>query len=78
MHSMTKMSPLELTLGKEARKPSPWDEKTIPKKLSKWSRGVRNCTPKLKSSWSRLKNGIKNMPIKHEGMWSLRLGNTCD
>jgi len=28
-------------------------------------------------SWSKFKNNMKNMRIKHESMWSLKLGNTC-
>jgi hypothetical protein len=40
-------------------------------------RGWEKNTFKLRSSWNRLKSGMINMPIKHNGMWNLKLGNTC-
>jgi hypothetical protein len=44
--------PFELTLGKEVRKPmdltTPMSKKIIPKKLWRWSKGVKNYTPKPK------------------------------
>jgi hypothetical protein len=58
MHLETKMSPFELTLGKEVRK------------LWKWSKSVKKNTFEPKSFWSRLKNGTKSMPLKYEGIWS--------
>jgi hypothetical protein len=48
--------------------PFPWDDRIVLKKLWRWSKGVKSYTFELKSSWSRLKNGMKSMHIKHEGM----------
>jgi hypothetical protein len=39
---------------------------------------VWKVTSKPRSSWNNLKNNMKNMPIKHKGVWSSRLGNTCE
>jgi hypothetical protein len=45
------MFPFKLTLGKEARKPMdlaiPMGRKAIPRKLWRWSKGVKNYTLKL-------------------------------
>jgi hypothetical protein len=54
-----------------------WDEDITPRKLWGWSRGMKRNMPEPKSFWNKLKNGMKNMPIKHESMWSLKLGNMC-
>ncbi len=80
MHLVTKMSPCELVLRKEAKKPM---DLTIPmgqRDLSKEAIGMvkrKNYTPKPRNSWNRLKNGMRSMPIEQEGTWSLKLGNTC-
>jgi hypothetical protein len=52
------MSPFELALGKEVRK------------LWRWLRGVKINTFEPKSFWNKLKKGMKNMPLKYEGIWS--------
>jgi hypothetical protein len=81
MHIVTKMSPCELMLKKEARKPMdlaiPMGRREPSKEALGWSKGMRNYTPKLRNFWNRLKNGIRSMPIDYEGTWSLKLSNTC-
>lgn len=58
MHLEIKMSPFELALGKEVRM------------LWRWSRGVKINTFEPKNFWNKFKNGMKNMPLKYEGIWS--------
>jgi hypothetical protein len=57
-HLETKISPFELALGKEV------------KELWRWSKGVKINTFEPKSFWNRLKNDMKSMPLKSEGIWS--------
>ncbi len=45
-----------------------WDIKIIPRKLWRWSRGVKKNMFELRSSWNMLKSGTKSMPTKREGM----------
>jgi hypothetical protein len=78
---VTKMFPFELALGKEAKKlmdlviPMGW------RNHSKETVGtIKGCEEKYawaKKLLNRFKNGMRNMPTKHEGMWSLRLSNMC-
>jgi hypothetical protein len=37
---------------------------------------MKKSKPELRSSWNKLKNDMKNMLTKHEGMLSLKLGNS--
>jgi hypothetical protein len=67
-------------LGKEIRKPMdlaiPMGQNVIERK--QWrSRGMKRNMPESKSFWNRFRNNMINMPIRHENMWSLKLGNTC-
>jgi hypothetical protein len=47
------------------------------KEVMEWSKGMKKNTPERRSSWSRLKSDMRNMPTKYENMLSLRLDNTC-
>ncbi len=48
MHLVTKMFPFELTLGKEAKKlmdlAIPMGRRATPRKLWRWSKGMKNYT----------------------------------
>jgi hypothetical protein len=82
MHLVIKTFPCELVLRKEAKKPM---DLTIPmgqREPSKESIGIVKWHKELytqakKNSWNRFKNGMRSMPIEHEGTWSLKLGNMC-
>jgi hypothetical protein len=72
MHLATKMSPFELTLGKEVGKPMdltiPMGRKYHSKEVVKMVKGCKEKYPKPKNSWSRLKTDMRSMPTKHKGM----------
>jgi hypothetical protein len=80
-HSMTKIYLFELTLEKEAKKSMDLtihvDVKITPRKLWRWSKGMRKNMPKPRNFWSKFKSDMRNMPTKHEGMLNLKLGNMC-
>ncbi len=75
------MSLSELVLKKKAMKPMdltiPMGQKDHSNKVVEMVKRCEELCAKPKKYWSRFKNSMKNMPTKHKGRWSLRLGNTC-
>jgi hypothetical protein len=75
------MSSFELVLKKKTMKPMdltiPMGQKDHSKKFMEMVKGCEELCAEPKKYWSMLKNSMKNMPTKHKGRWSLRLGNTC-
>jgi hypothetical protein len=76
-----KMFSFELALGKEAMKlmdlAIPMRRRDHFKKTMEMVKGHEEKYVRTKKLWSKYKNNMRSMPIKHKGMWSLKLGNTC-
>jgi hypothetical protein len=76
------MFSFELTLGKEAKKlmdlaiPMGWRDYF--KEAMEMVKGLEKKMHEPRNFWKRFKSNMRSMPIKHKGVWSLKLGNTCD
>ncbi len=81
MHSMTKMFSFKLTLRKETRKSMdltiPMGQKYHSKEVGEMVKGHEEKYIEANKLLEQVQKNMKNMPIKHAGIWSLRLGNTC-
>jgi len=80
MHLVNKMSLFELTLRKEANKPMdlaiPMGQRDHSEEVVDMVQGCEELYARTKKLFiEQAQNGMKNMLIKHENMWSLKLNN---